>query len=250
MKKYELTDEIREIVRNDILYELHRIQALVDIENICSAGDLGGWIETEDNLSHEDRCWVYGNAMVFEEAKVCDDALIHGNAVIYGKAQIMDSAQIFENAKIGGNTCVWGNARIYGNAKIRGNAMVFEEAIILGNSYIYENAAVCGNAMICDDSYIHGNCRIHGDTTICGEADITQPGDYLTIGSIGSGDDTVTFYRGRGIGDGILVTCTYGGFSGNIDEFEKVVKNTLRMHSYCKAYKIAIKLAKEQLRGK
>lgn len=48
MKKYELTDKTMEI-NNRTLF---RIRALRDFGNV-KAGDLGGFVETEDNLSHE-----------------------------------------------------------------------------------------------------------------------------------------------------------------------------------------------------
>lgn len=58
-KKYELTDEILEVGGR----VLHRINALRDFGNI-KQGEIGGWIENEDNLSHCGDCWVYGNAKV------------------------------------------------------------------------------------------------------------------------------------------------------------------------------------------
>mgnify|MGYP001264415659 CR=1 FL=1 len=61
-KKYEFTGETRE----HLGCTLHRIRALVAIASIgVSAGDLGGWIEAEKNLSHDGDAWVYGNAEVF-----------------------------------------------------------------------------------------------------------------------------------------------------------------------------------------
>ena len=46
-KKYILTDEIRAFYGKI----LHRIQAVRDFDNV-KTGDLGGWIEKEENLSH------------------------------------------------------------------------------------------------------------------------------------------------------------------------------------------------------
>lgn len=54
-KKYELVESSKIILRNIILY---RIKALIDIPNIVKAGELGGYIESEKNLSHEGNCWV------------------------------------------------------------------------------------------------------------------------------------------------------------------------------------------------
>ena len=51
MKKYEFTGETKVI--NDWRGEvtLHRIRAVIEFKNV-SVGDIGGWIEKEENLSH------------------------------------------------------------------------------------------------------------------------------------------------------------------------------------------------------
>lgn len=58
-KKYELTDE--SIIFHGI--KLFRIKALIDFSDV-KAGDLGGYIEKEENLSHCSNCWVYGDAKI------------------------------------------------------------------------------------------------------------------------------------------------------------------------------------------
>lgn len=77
MKKYELTNETR-IVFGKTLY---RIRALISFGNVLS-GDLGGWVESEDNLSQNGDAWVYG------DAQVCGDAWVYGNARVYGNALV------------------------------------------------------------------------------------------------------------------------------------------------------------------
>ena len=72
IKKYEFTEETKVICGR----KLHKIRALRDFNDV-KAGDLGGFIEKEENLSHEGNCWVYNNA------KVYDNAIIYGCAVIY-----------------------------------------------------------------------------------------------------------------------------------------------------------------------
>ena len=64
-RKYKLTDDC-------IQYEghkLYRIQSLRSFSNV-KEGELGGYIESEDNLSHDGMCWVYEEAKVFGNAKV------------------------------------------------------------------------------------------------------------------------------------------------------------------------------------
>lgn len=70
MKKFELTSEF---VTNISGTKLFRIKALVEFGDV-EAGELGGYIEKEENLDHDGDAWVYGNALV------CGDAQVYGNA--------------------------------------------------------------------------------------------------------------------------------------------------------------------------
>ena len=73
-KKYELIPTDTKIVGIKTLY---RIKSLIDFTlsdgiKIC-VGDLGGYIENENNLSHCGDAQVYGNA------RVCGDAQVYGD---------------------------------------------------------------------------------------------------------------------------------------------------------------------------
>ena len=69
MKKYELTAEFIEKWGK----KLFRIKALISFGSV-EAGELGGYIEKEDNLAHDGNAWVYGDAEVCGNARVCGDA--------------------------------------------------------------------------------------------------------------------------------------------------------------------------------
>jgi hypothetical protein len=60
---------------------LYRIEALIDFGSV-KAGDKGGFVEKEENLSQS------GNAWVSDDAQVSDDARVSGNAWVYGNAQV------------------------------------------------------------------------------------------------------------------------------------------------------------------
>ncbi|WP_309486012.1 hypothetical protein [Bartonella harrusi] len=76
-KKYEFTDKTRKIES----VTLYRIRALRDFGNV-KAGDLGGFIEKEENLSHDGNCWVYDDAIVAMNAVISENAKIFGNAYV------------------------------------------------------------------------------------------------------------------------------------------------------------------------
>ena len=69
MRKYEFTGETRKIQLMFRTVTLHRIRAVISF-GLVDAGELGGWIEKEENLSHEGKAWVCGDAEVCGDAKV------------------------------------------------------------------------------------------------------------------------------------------------------------------------------------
>ena len=94
-RKYELTG-ITVTYGKTIL---HRIKALKDFGDV-KKGYLGGWIESEDNLSQEGRCWVHGNSKVYGNAEVSGNVKVYGNAEVFGNAKVYDNAEVFGNAKV------------------------------------------------------------------------------------------------------------------------------------------------------
>lgn len=79
------------LLKNDTIkvngHTLYRIQAVKDFSDV-KKGDIGGYIESEENLSHENDCWVY------------DDAKVYGNAEVYGSASITENAEVYGDAKV------------------------------------------------------------------------------------------------------------------------------------------------------
>lgn len=75
MKKFELTSEFVTFLGK----KLFRIKALISFGNV-EEGELGGYVEKEENLSNDGNAWVFGNARVFGNAWVSGDAEMFGNA--------------------------------------------------------------------------------------------------------------------------------------------------------------------------
>ena len=101
MKKFELTTETK-ICDGRTLY---RIKALESFGGVC-AGDLGGWVEKEKNLSHG------GDARVSDNARVYGDAWVSDNARVYGDAWVSGDARVYGDAWVSGNAWVSGDARV------------------------------------------------------------------------------------------------------------------------------------------
>ena len=94
MKKFEFTGETKTISLFFRTATLHRIRAVAEF-GLVKIGDLGGWIEKEENLSHEGNAWVCDNAKVWGNAKVFGDAKVCGNAEVWGNANVCDNAKVF-----------------------------------------------------------------------------------------------------------------------------------------------------------
>ena len=74
--------------------------------------ELGGWIESEKNLSQTGNARVSGSARVYGNARVSSDARVSGSAWVYGNARVSG------DARVSGNAWVSGNARVSGDANI------------------------------------------------------------------------------------------------------------------------------------
>ena len=221
MKKYELTEETINVFGKT----LHRIRATRDFSNV-HAGDLGGFIENELNLSHDRDTWVYGNAWAYGEARVYGNALVSGEARVYGNALVSGEARVYGNALVGGDARVEGKALVGGDARVGGNASVS------GDAWVGGNARVGGNALV------SGNARVYGNALVKG------PRDIYWISCIGSRDGTTTFFRNAN--NSINVSC--GCFYGTIDEFAAAVTKTHGDNEHAQAYRHAIEIAKLRIK--
>lgn len=98
MKKYKLTYETSLCCGRT----LHRIVALRNFGNVRK-GDIGGWIEKEENLSQEGSCWASDNAKVRGNAQICGNAKIRGDAEIYNNKDYI----VFKNWWSSGRHFTW-----------------------------------------------------------------------------------------------------------------------------------------------
>ena len=76
MKKFELTAESKIFAGK----KLFRIKALISFGNV-EEGELGGFVEKEENLDQSGDAWVFGDAWLYGNAEVSDNAdyaTVHG----------------------------------------------------------------------------------------------------------------------------------------------------------------------------
>jgi len=134
--KYKLTNNTKECCG----VTLYQIEATVAFGSVAE-GELGGWIEKENNLSQEGDAWVYG------------DARVSGNAWVYGDAEVSGNAWVYGDAEVSGNAWVYGDAEVYGKLKLTAGLFfgvkwkgekIQEVEIENGNYLIYKGEAKFG----------------------------------------------------------------------------------------------------------
>ncbi len=162
MKKYEFTGKETKYL-GVTLKQIVCVTAF----GFISVGDIGGYIESECNLSHLDNAWVFDSAMVF------------GNALVSGNVRVFDNARVFENA------IVSGDAEVSGYAEVSGDARVFENAIVSGNARVSGSALVFGSSRVLGNALVFGNaevCTLRAFTVSTNMHHVTITDTHITIG--------------------------------------------------------------------
>ena len=158
MKKYEFTGKTKSLLGVDVK-EIRYVRD-ISIHGI-SIGDIGGYLESEDNLSHDGAC------VVVEEASVMGLAIVKGNAHIKGNAMVSQQAIVGDYARISGYAVIYESARILGeaivtdDARISGTASVSERAQIKGDAQVFGNALVAGVSIVDDRARVYGNAILN-----------------------------------------------------------------------------------------
>lgn len=197
MKKYELTD-ITKTLRDGTV--LHRIRALRDFVLVDDGaqirkGDLGGWIEREDNLSQRNASWVFCEARVYGDATVRENAKVYNRASVYGKACVEGCASIYDHARVYASARIYGKASVYGNAEVFGAANVGDLALIHDNAKVYDDAQVYGDAIVCEDARICGDAFVNCNAEVCGDAEVRSWRDYAVFKNTWSSSRWFTYTR-------------------------------------------------------
>lgn len=194
-KKYKFTEETR--IYNGRL--LHRIVAIRDFSYI-QAGEKGGWIEKEDNLSHEGNCWISDNAIV------CDKACVYDNAKVAGNAHIEKCGQVSGEAFVGVNARITDYASVYDDAHVTGFSHVGNNACVKGNAIIDEGI-ILDQVVIEGNAHVAGSVTIDGKAHICGNAVIEGKEDFIVFKNWWSSGRYFTWTRSN---DKYKVGCFYG----------------------------------------
>jgi len=150
-----------------------------DVKN----GEVGGYIEGEQNLSQNDFSWVFNTAQVFDDALLIDTT-VHDQSRVFGSC-ILTDCEIRRKVRIWG-TCTLSVCYITDNVDISGeceilNTKIFNSCVVTGKCKVYEchlsngsrigGSSVVKTTILQDVSEITGgsiveNCRFSGRTFV------------------------------------------------------------------------------------
>lgn len=229
IRKFELTTKSIDWLGK----KLFRIRALTTFGDI-QAGDEGGYLEKEENLSHDGDAWIYDNAKVFDNVTISGNAQVRDNVTISGNVQVRDNVTIRDNAQVFGNAMIRDSAEVSNKAVVHGEAEVRDNAKIYDNAWVHNNTKVCGrakvhgkaevcdNAKVCGNTIVHDEAVIYGNAWIDDNAIIHSNADYVTIKDFECNCEDLTFFQCKD--KKVRMTCEH--FCGSIEEFRNHVKNS------------------------
>lgn len=156
-KKFQLTNNWKVSKNGRKVYQIEAIKDFGDVK----AGELGGWVEHEFNLSHFGSCWINTETVIEDHSHVCGKGQVCNTTVSHGSVVKNDDTienTIIENSilEIGELKTYFTNNKIK-NSKIHGG---LKDSYIL-NSFVGTDAKVDGSTVIGCEIF---NCEINKST--------------------------------------------------------------------------------------
>ena len=207
IKKYELVHEDFIMVNRTKLFRIRALRSFLGVK----AGELGGYVQNESNLSHQGRCWIYDHARVYHGAKVVDGGTVRDRAtvtdgsIVRDYSVVKDDTVVTDHSNTRGEAVVGGNSHVEhsdigGNSEVGDYAHIHSESVIKGQCKIggnaeVNNAVVEGASTIGADSYVGKECHLK-NATLIGSVEVTGE-SYLSgirIGFKVSGDESIAIY--------------------------------------------------------
>lgn len=146
-KKYQIIKNKYQILEDGTI--VYRIRALSDFSTKTGcvyAGDYGGFVQKEANLSQYRSCWIDKDSVVKGDAFVCGDAMVVDS-------QLDDNATVCDLALVAGSY-ISGHAVVSGKAAVL-NSMVCDRAVVSGPTRLYRSM-ICGDACVFEKSCLEG----------------------------------------------------------------------------------------------
>ena len=163
-KKYELVPEtsVKFYFR-----PMYRIRALRDFSDV-KKGDLGGYVESEDNLRQIGNCWIYDDSIVGLGSKIVGNGVIKGHSTVIRYSEVSDHAIVEGGSHIDESSFILGQSRVF-------KSMVMGRSAVIRKSIINEGCLVTNGSLI-DDSRLGPGINVSNGAII--RFDIESNEDY------------------------------------------------------------------------
>ena len=166
-KKYILTDYTCQ-VDGQTLYRIRAVKSFPGVK----AGELGGYVAGEHNLSQDGICWIFPKAIVRENALVKDEARVFGKSRLEGNALLEEYARTYDFSHISGNTRIGGSAQASGYSRILGFVQMSGESRAEEYAQLSGSVILTDGARVSDHAKLSGNVQMSGDSIASGFAEI------------------------------------------------------------------------------
>ena len=159
--KYEITG-----IAHEKYPFLHRIRALRDIGSEIKAGDLGGFVESEGNLSFEaeDDAWIFNDAIAAGEGHVDKGSVLRERAIVCGCAYASHGTEMSGDSRAEDDAYIRG-ARLSRCARVSGSGMVLQSPTTKAAPILTGSCSVYG--------------KVIGDVTLTGTAVVISGEEIL-----------------------------------------------------------------------
>lgn len=173
-KKYELVFSDSRLIHDPVRREditVYRIRALRPVGLRARKNDLGGYVQSLDNLSQEGDAWLADEACATGNSRIWGQAWVGENAILRDQAWAFEDACVYGHGALGGATRVFGQSRVYGNTIVAGDTLISGHAIIRDHAHVLGRCWVSGAARVGGDCWLAGSQILtegdwHGDPTI------------------------------------------------------------------------------------
>ena len=162
--KYEITG-----IAHEKYPFLHRIRALRDIGSEIKAGDLGGFVEGESNLSFEtgDNAWIFDDAIAAGEGCVDKGSVLRERAIVCGCAYASHGTEMSGDSRAEDDAYIRG-ARLSRCARVSGSGMVLQSPTTKAAPILTGSCSVYGKVM--GDVMLAGSVVVISDETISNDS--------------------------------------------------------------------------------
>ena len=146
------------------------------------AGHIGGFVESESNLSQDSNSWVAHNAKVFDDAFVTNCSVVLSNASVYGKT-VLDQSMVNNWANV--VDCEFTKSQAHDNSYVKNCKFIFSvvknscrlNRSQLTNSKVWGGANIVNSELydtfVADSSQVKESkltqCKIYGESAVIGK---------------------------------------------------------------------------------